>query len=170
VASLIDELISVLNQENEEYKKLIVISSQKTKVIVKNNLEQLREITAVEQEHLGTLINLEKKREEVTGDIATILNHSKEDLTVRSIITVLEGQKEVQERLITVHDGIRKTLRDFSMVNDINNNLIKESLEIIEFDLNYIKGMYQAPEVANYSKDAFNASPTLEVGTFDAKQ
>lgn len=170
MASLIDELISVLDMENEEYKKLITIASEKTKVIVKNNLDKLREITAIEQDHLSTLINLEKKREEVTGDIAMVLNHNKEDLTVRSIITVLEGQEEVQGRLIQVHDAVKRTLKDFSMINDINKNLIKESLEIIDFDLNYIKGMYQAPEVANYAKDASNTTPTLEVGTFDAKQ
>jgi Mg2+ and Co2+ transporter CorA len=170
VASLIDELISVLEKENDEYKQLIEISSKKTKVIVKNDLVQLQQFTAVEQEHLGTLINLEKKREDVTNDIALVLNRNKEELTVKDLIFVLEGQKEVQARLTSVHDDLRTTLKNFNMVNEINKSLINESLDLIEFNLNFIKGMYQAPEVANYSKDALNASPTLDIGVFDAKQ
>ena len=106
MASLIDELISVLSEENEEYRELIKISTKKTGVIVKEDLEQLREITAKEQEHTGTLINLEKKREEVTSDIAMVLNRKESELTVRSIINILDGQKEVQARLIAVHDDL----------------------------------------------------------------
>lgn len=170
MASLIDELISVLSEENEEYKELIKISTKKTKVIVREDLDQLREITAQEQEHTGILINLEKKREEVTSDIAMVLNQKESDLTVKTIINILDGQKEVQMRLIEVHDDLKHTLKNFSMVNELNKNLIEESLELIDFNLNYIKGMYQAPEVANYSKDAMNVSPALDLGVFDAKQ
>lgn len=170
MASLIDELISVLGAENEEYKKLIKISSEKTKVIIREDLDKLQAITAKEQEHTGTLINLEKKREEVTSDIAMVLNQKESDLTVKTIINILAGQKEVQSRLIQVHDDLKYTLKNFAMINEINKNLINESLEIIDFNLNFIKGMYQAPEVANYSKDAVNVSPALDLGVFDAKQ
>lgn len=170
MASLIDELISVLEQETEEYHQLIDVSSKKTKAIVKNDLEELRKITAIEQDFVSRLINLEKKRDDVTGDIALVLNRKKEEMTVRSLIPILQGQKEVHERLISVHDNIRRTLKDFQMVNEINKNLIQESLELIEFNMNLVTGMYQAPEVANYSRDASNASPTMDIGVFDAKQ
>lgn len=170
MASLIDELISVLEKENQEYKKMIEVSSKKTGVIVKNNLEELQKITALEQDHLSTLINLEHKREEVTSDIALVLNQKKEDLTVSTLIPVLEGQGEVQKRLMLVHDELKQTLKNFGTINEINNSLVQESLELIDFNLNFIKGLYQAPEVANYSKEAVNAVPTQNIGVFDAKQ
>lgn len=170
MASLIDELISVLEKENEEYKQLIEISSTKTSVIVKNNLDELQKITALEQDHLSTLINLEHKREEVTGDIALVLNQKKEDLTVSALIPVLQGQDEVQKRLMRVHDELRQTLNNFGRINEINQGLVQESLELIDFNLNFVKGLYQAPEVANYSKEAVNAKPTQNIGVFDAKQ
>lgn len=170
MASLIDELISVLGEECEEYRKLTDISSKKTKVIVRQDLEELQKITALEQEHTGTLINLEKKREEVAGDIAMVLNQNESDLTVKDIINILKDQKEVQGRLTAVHDELRQTLKNFSMVNEINKNLIRESMELIDFNLNFIQGMYQAPETANYSRDAVNVSPSLEFGVFDTKQ
>ena len=72
--------------------------------------------------------------------------------------------------LMKVHDELKQTLKNFSMVNEINKNLIRESLEIVDFNLNYLQGMYQAPETANYSKNAVNVSPKLDYGVFDAKQ
>lgn len=170
MASLIDELIDVLKKENEEYQKLIPISSQKTRMIVKNDVEKLRQVTAIEQEHLGILVNLEKKRQEVANDIALVMNLPAKDLTIIQIVKILEGQKDAQRRLSEVHDELKMTLSHFSRINEQNQRLIKESLELIDFNLNYLKGMYQAPEVANYTKEAYNASPKLDVGVFDAKQ
>ncbi len=170
MASLIDDLIDVLSEECEEYRKLTGISGKKMKVIVQQDLDTLQKITAEEQEHTGKLINLEKKREAVAKDIAMVLNQDEENLTVKDIINVLHSQKEVQERLMKVHDELKQTLKNFSMVNEINKNLIRESLEIVDFNLNYLQGMYQAPETANYSKNAVNVSPKLDYGVFDAKQ
>ena len=170
MASLIDDLIDVLSEECEEYRKLTGISGKKMKVIVQQDLDTLQKITAEEQEHTGKLINLEKKREAVAKDIAMVLNQDEENLTVKDIINVLHSQKEVQERLMKVHDELKQTLKNFSMVNEINKNLIRESLEIVDFNLNYLQGMYQAPETENYSKNAVNVSPKLDYGVFDAKQ
>lgn len=50
MASLIEELIDVLQKENEEYQKLLAISMEKTPVIVEGNITKLQEIVAREQE------------------------------------------------------------------------------------------------------------------------
>ena len=136
MASLIDDLIDVLSEECEEYRELTGISGKKMKVIVRQDLDTLQKITAEEQEHTGKLINLEKKREAVAKDIAMVLNQDEENLTVKDIINVLHSQKEVQGRLMKVHDELKQTLKNFSMVNEINKNLIRESLEIVDFNLN----------------------------------
>lgn len=170
MASLIDDLIDVLKKETQQYKELITISSEKTRIIVKNDIEKLRQITAMEQDHLSILVNLEKKREEVTSDIALVMNIPLKDVTIRKIIDILEGQQDARIRLSEVHDDLKTTLKRFGAINEQNQKLIQESLEFINFNLNYIKGMYQAPEVANYTKDAFNTSPKMDIGVFDAKQ
>lgn len=170
MASLIDELISVLQEECEVYKTLTEIAGKKTKVIVHQNLDELSKITALERDHVDVLVNLEKKRREVSGDIATVLNRKEDDLTLQDLIHVLKDQNEVQGRLKEVHDQLKQTLKNFTKINEINKKLIQESMELIDFNLNFIQGMYQAPETANYSKNAVNVSPNMELGIFDAKQ
>jgi len=46
VASLIEELIGVLEEELEIYDQLVPVAREKTQVIVKNDIPALQEITA----------------------------------------------------------------------------------------------------------------------------
>ncbi len=103
-------------------------------------------------------------------DIALVLNKKSEELTVKTLISLLDGQEKEQSELIKIHDELGRNLKDIQFFNDMNKNLIEQSLDMIEFDLNIYKSMYQAPEIANYTKTATNAAPTLEYGVFDAKQ
>ncbi|MBE5939370.1 MAG: flagellar protein FlgN [Lachnospiraceae bacterium] len=172
MASLIDELINVLAEETEEYKILYKLAHEKTPVIVKGDVEKLQEFTAEEQLHLEKIIKSEKKREEVVTDIASVLNIDKGDVTVRKLLVALKNQKEVVERLSQVHSELKKTLKEFTAVNDINKSLLRDSLDMAEFNLNLIRSMNQAPELANYnSSSTYSSDMHIEQrGIFDAKQ
>ncbi len=169
MASLIEELITVLKKENDEYQKLVVISNEKTPVLVKGDLEKLKAITEKEQAHIEVVTRLEKKRVEIVKDMALVLNKKEDELTVKAIIGLLNGQEKEQKELSEIHDNLKKTLNNISMINDMNKNLITTSLEMIEFDINMYKGMYQAPETGNYDKHAYNTESIMGYGVFDAK-
>ena len=69
-----ENLIEVLNRESSEYDRLLELSSKKTGIIAKNNIDELQKIMDDEQEVISRIGNLEKKREETTKDIANVLN------------------------------------------------------------------------------------------------
>lgn len=169
MASLIEELITVLEEEDKKYKELVELANQKTPVIVKGDLDRLKVITAKEQGHIETLNHLEKRRVDVVKDIALVLNQKEEDLTIKAVIALLEGQDKEQKKLSEVHDSLRQTLLNISTLNDMNKSLITSALEMAEFNINIIKSMYQAPELGNYGKDAYNTESSLNYGVFDAK-
>lgn len=169
MASLIEVLIDTLNAENDEYVKLLDISKRKTPIIVKGELEALRNIVAEEQVHVDRVANLEKKRVEAVTDIATVLNKDADTLTVKDIIDLLNGQDEIQNQLMEAHARIKATLNDVVAINEINKNLIRESLEMVEFNINLINSLKKAPEVNNYTKGAYNVNAYTEPPKFDAK-
>lgn len=172
MASLIDELINVLNTENDEYRVLLKLSHEKTPIIVRGDVDALKDMTLKEQTHLDTVLKLEKKRQEVIIDMATVLNLNKEDITVKKLVNVLGGQPEVQKRLSLVHDELIVTLKNFNVVNELNKQLLKDSLEMNEFNLNLIRNRDQAPETANYNSNSNYAGENemTTQGLFDAKQ
>lgn len=169
MASLIDELINVLEQENKEYETLVLLSKEKTPVIVKGDLEKLQRITEVEQEFVGKIRNLEKKREEIMMDIGNVLSRDPKTTKVTDIIELLSKQPVEQQKLSEIHDKLKTTLGNIKQYNDINANLIKESLEIIDFNLNLVTSLYQDTGISNYNKNAQSVSAMGATGVFDKK-
>lgn len=168
MASLIDELIDTLDKENTEYEALLELSTQKTGIIVKDDITSLNEMMAREQVHLDKITNLEKKRIETINDIAIVLNMDVNTLTVKGIAELIKEQEDEYARLSAVHDKLKKTLDKVSTVNEINKGLVQDSLDMIEFNINYLNGFNQIPETANYTRDAYNQGQ-MGVATFDAK-
>lgn len=171
MASLMENLIEILDQEGREYEELLILSQKKTPVIVKGNLEELQSITDDEQNLAGKITNLEKKRMEITADIANVLNRDVEKLKLQNLIAMLEGRPAEQARLAEVHDRLRSAVRGLQRVNEQNRELLANALEMVEFELSLLQSAKLAPETANYTKSAFSSGMQMGVyGGFDAKQ
>ena len=69
-----ENLIEVLHEESTNYEGLMELSSRKTSIIIEGDLEGLQAIMEEEQEVIGAINRLEKRRVEVTSDIANVLN------------------------------------------------------------------------------------------------
>lgn len=170
MASVIQELISILKEEQQIYDELIPIASEKTKVIIKNNLESLQKITEQEQEYVDKVTVLEKKRSEVIVNIGIILNRNAADINLRDIIKVLDNSPEEKKELSQIHDNLKRTVQRLVDINIQNKSLIEQSLDMIEFDMNLIQSTRMSPG-NNYSKGAVTVdAPALQAGTFDTKQ
>ena len=110
MASLIDNLITTLNTENDEYAALLDLSMEKTGIIVKGDVDALNNIVEREQEVIERIIVLEKKREECTKDIATVLNKDYRRLTLPLLIEYLKGQEREARLLSEVHGRLKSPL------------------------------------------------------------
>lgn len=171
MASLIEELINTLEQENEIYKQLIPVSEEKTKIIVSNDLQALQNITAKEQNIIERINGLEKKREEVIVNIGTVIGKKPNLLNIGAIANLLEKQPEEQKQLSIIHDNLKKTIQRLMEINSHNKSLIDQSLEMIEFNMNFIQSTRMLPGNNNYTKGASAIdTPVLRTGMFDAKQ
>ena len=170
MASVIQELISVLKEEQQIYDALIPVASEKTNVIIKNNLESLQKITEQEQELVDQVTVLEKKRSEVIVNIGIILNRNAADIKLKDIIKVLDNSPEEQRELSLLHDNLKRTVQRLADINFQNKSLIEQSLDMIEFNMNLIQSTRMSPG-NNYSKGAVTVdAPVFQTGTFDTKQ
>lgn len=61
MASIIEELATILEEELQIYEELLPIVTEKTRVIIKNNLESLQKITEQEQIVVNEVTALEKR-------------------------------------------------------------------------------------------------------------
>lgn len=172
MASLMENLIDILNQEGTEYEELLVLSQKKTPVIVRGDLEELQEITDDEQNLASRIAHLEKTRVEITADIANVLNKDVNSLKLRSLIEMLDGRPEEQVRLTQAHDRLQSVVRGLMRTNEQNKELLANAMEMVEFELTLLQAARAAPETANYTRGAYSSGAQMGVqsGAFDAKQ
>lgn len=171
MASLIENLISVLEQESTEYEVLLGLSMKKTSVIVAGDLQALQQITDEEQNVVSRINHLDSKRAEVIKDIANVMNKDVDELKLVNLIQMLESRPSESRKLAEVHDRLKETVGNMQRVNNQNRELIAHSLEMVEFDMNLLQAMKAAPETANYNKGAYSAGDVMgtDRGGFDAK-
>ena len=171
MASLIEELISTLKAEKAVYEELVPVSEKKTKILVKNDLEELKKITAQEQLLIDRAGVIGHKREEVIKNIGVVLNKTPEQLDLTSLTRLMAKQPEEKKTLAALHDSLRTTMRRLVEVNERNKDIIENSLEMIEFNMNLIQSTRMSPGNNNYNRNATN-SYTSDYGGhgFDAKQ
>ena len=172
MASLMEVLIDVLEQENQEYEKLLSLSMRKTSVIVSEDLTELAKITDEEQIIVGRINHLDNQRYEAVSDIADVLNKDVDKLKIVDLIKMLAGRTEEQEKLAAVFDRLRENVRGVKRANEQNGELIRDALELVQFNMNVLQSMNKAPESANYNRGAYNTGDMIGTShmTFDAKQ
>lgn len=170
MASLIEELIDTLGAELDAYNKLLPVENKKTGIIMKNDLLALEQITAKEQEVVDEVLALENKRGKVVNNIAVVMNKKVEDIKVETIIDILKSQPQLQRKLSEIHDNLKKVVHQIIDVNNHNKSLIEQSLELIEFNMNFIQSTRMSPGSNNYTNSATSADMTEGAGMFDAKQ
>ena len=174
MASLMEELLDVLGKEEKQYQELITLATEKTDAVVQGNIEHLTDVTTREQDAASVLrsvlLNLSNKRNRVLTDMATVLGQSPEEMTITKMIGYLNKQPKEQEALTRQRDRLLEAGAKMQQLNRQNEALLKQALEMVEFDLTLLRSTRQAPETANYDKNAYNTGDILGSSGFDAKQ
>lgn len=170
MASLMDELLGVLRLEKQGYVNLTDLSEEKRGCIVKGDVDKLDSISSKEQDETSNLKNLENKRVKILKDMAVVLGKDGEDITISDMITMLERQPKEQAKLIQAKDELVAQAGEMQLANQQNEILLRHAMEMVEFDLTLLKSLKQAPETANYDKNAYNTGEILGSSGFDTKQ
>ena len=171
MASLMENIVEVLEQENTEYQTLIKLSEEKTPIIIKGDLENLNRITEAEQVIVARIQKLEKERMSTMKDISEVTNF-KADIKLGDLITMMDKHPEEQKKLKDLHDRLKETMNRMKRVNEQNRDLLQNSLEMVQFEMNLLQSLKTAPETADYNSNAYANGTIMGSGTkrFDAKQ
>ena len=170
MASLVEELINVLAEEESIYKKLTEYGEKKRQIIIDADIPELEKLTDLEQQASDELLTKSNKQIALLGDIATVLGKTDEKMTVTRLIGYLDKQPDIQSKLTETRDSLLDTADQMQKINDLNSQLLAQAIEMTEFDITLFKSMRQAPETANYDKSAYNRGTILGSSGFDAKQ
>jgi len=105
------------------------------------------------------------------SDIKTVLGKKNEDLNLKALIEMLKGQEKEQKTLAQLHDKLKQTVKYLVEINNRNRTLIEQSLEMIDFNMNFLQSLKMSPGNNTYNKFASQEYDEIPgTGMFDAKQ
>ncbi len=135
---LINELVTVLGLEVLLYEEILKISKDKTTVIVEGKVSELEKIIKSEQSMILEMSKVENQREILINKISKLLNQKTESLTLSFLIencSTDQGEKLKEKQM-----ALGNILKELGSVNDMNSQLIRSSLDYINFSLNLFAG------------------------------
>ena len=170
MARFSDLLIDDLNNEDTGYNKLLDLSNDKTSAIVKGDVDELQKIFLQEQKLIEELETVEQKRQEDVKEICSILRLPYEEIRVEHIVQSLRFFPKEHDALEEVYLRLKRTLNQLTTVNDNNKLLLKESMDMIQFELDLAKNSVMDPQTSNYGRTAYEEQGITGATGFDAKQ
>ena len=128
-----EEMVRILKEELSILHILKELTYEKTDVIIDNQVERLEKITKREEELINKMKIAEDNRLELMDSWGVDIN--------TPLIKVIEKIPEGKEELIELKDKLTSFLDDINGRNNINNELIKDNLEWLDFNMNLISNI-----------------------------
>lgn len=170
MAGIVYELIEVLEGQIECYEGLYTLAKYKQDAVVGKDLALLQEIVTREEEFVGRVSSLDKKREVLLKDISIVTGMDYNKLNVSSIVTKLGTKNETSQKLLKIKDELSKLIQNLKKQNELNTILINQSLELVDFTINAIGSTKGYTHVGSYAKPGEDPKSERQQSFFDKKQ
>ncbi len=161
---LIDKLIMALEKDCEIYTEILRLGEEKKQIIIDGDIDQLEKMTKREHALIASLMKLEEIRDKIVTELMKQTGLSSVNV-LDDIIDIVDDSSKV--KLEGTKRKLSNLMKDVKDVNETNGSLIKQSLDMIEFNVNLISSIgetetnYGGKANINYDKNGRSA--------FDAK-
>ena len=144
-----EELEAILKDQLETLRVLMSITEEKTQVLIDEKLETLEEITKSEEELINRVGIFEVERERLLDSWGM-----KTDTPLDTIIDNLPGcEGEVLKKL---GEELYKVLKAINEKNKLNNQLLSDNMDWVEFNLNLLTDVQTPPTYSKEENDVKN--------------
>lgn len=128
---LITELTANLEMQRELYDMILVVAKDKKSVLVKGDLAGLDECTRQEEKLVVQVGKLEEERIRIHQALANHFHVQPQEVTIAFLLEKC-GQT-LSDSFSREAIALRKTLDSLQEVNSLNSDLVKQSLNYIEY-------------------------------------
>jgi flagellar biosynthesis/type III secretory pathway chaperone len=149
MAGMIDQLVDVMKEQTERHTEIYGLSLEEKDAIIKNDIDTLQNLVNLKNMVISQNNRLEKTRISLVKDIAEVMGHKSDDLSLADVIEILKEQPAEQEKLREAGAELRGAVSKLKEINDINKSLLESSIEFVEYSLNALRSTI-APEHPEY--------------------
>lgn len=152
MAGIVYELLDILEQQKECYEGLLTLANYKTESVKNKELQLLTQIVEKEEEFIGRINLLDKKRESLLKDIALVTGLKYKEITLTKLVDKMGKDLDVSVALIKIRTQLLELMEQLKAQNQINKMIIEESLDYVNFTINAIKSTKMTQIPVNYGR------------------
>jgi len=141
MAGLINDLMDKLGVMAEQVEALTKLAHEKKDVILNNDIDGLKDITARENAFVGRYQKTEKAVGNIMVDIALVLNQKASELTLGRLGELIIEQEDYGEYM-KAYTRLKEGIDGLKERNDMNSVLIENALEYISYTVNAVRTSY----------------------------
>lgn len=145
------------------HESLLSISEQKTTAIKDGNMENLQPLLVKERKHVQALEQVEANRQTEVGNWFAEIDRQTGEQTITAMLALIED-KEEQKALADVTIQLTKAVTELKGQEQLNQSLIQQSLQFVEFSLNMM-----SPSIKNLNYGNKKETESVERSVFDSK-
>ncbi len=164
MSQLSEQLARILEREQVIYEEVLDLAEKKKRIIIDGKLKELEDITRRETEIVGILIKLENLRSQTSEQLAAEKG-IRELVSMRDLLPLLDPKDQLY--ISALQAQLKGTIASLQNVNELNGKLLKQSLELVDFNLNLISTIGSVS--SGYTAEASEKGQPIRSGLFDAK-
>ncbi|MBP2636916.1 MAG: FlgN protein [Firmicutes bacterium] len=131
-----EKLIVILNQTLQIYQALLQISRQKRETLIAADPQTLDQLTKQEEMLIIEAGKLEKQRQPIMQELAAALGITLNDVTLSTLVQYADD--ETAAELEEISEEFLDITAELTQLNELNEKLIKQSLEYINYNINVL--------------------------------
>ena len=145
MAGLINEMMDRLNDMYVNISELTELAHEKKDIIIKNDTEALKAVTAKENTFVGRFQKAEKAASLILDDIATVLNQNRAELSLSKLGELIKEQEDYGA-YTEIYNKLKQGMELLKERNSQNNLLIENALDYIDYTVNVLRSTYGSGE------------------------
>ncbi len=163
MAGIIEDFAKVLEEENECYEGLETLAKYTEMAVVEKQIDFLEKVVQTEEQFIGRLNILGKKRDVLFKDIALVTGLSPDGLTVTDVIEKIGPETEMGEKLTEIRNEMKEHAENIRKKSELNKQLLSDSLDMVNFNLNAINTSRDNSYLVGYTNPTKANQPTHEI-------
>ncbi|WP_054957458.1 flagellar protein FlgN [Paenibacillus dakarensis] len=164
----VQTLIDILQRLELVYNDMLALAEDKRQAIMSNDVDAVVQLLNRESKGMKSIEQLERERVEAAYAFLQSRGvKSQLELTLTELARLVFDPEE-KAGLLEVQSRLSRTLQELKVKNDLNQQLLVQSLDFIDFSLDMLTGKSSQDE-ATYHHPSDRGGSTGRPGLFDTR-
>jgi len=155
-------LCKLMNDEIYIFRQLLKIEKLKNSLIINQEIDELKKITAEEEKYLDEVAEKEKERESIVERLFRKYKVNSEKVLSTLIKILPDDVGDIKQELKQQKCELIRSIKDLKKMNVINNQLLMDSIKFFNYAVNSLQSIESITYTNGSEKNEYNKAQIID--------